>query len=106
MEAGDVTTYAYTIIGKMMTVAFSIRGSSIGGTPNRFLYIKTPGSKTAKKRIHGTLGRFLDNGAVTTGRCMVVSGATYITIGKTDGSVLATSTNATDVEGQITFEIN
>jgi hypothetical protein len=104
VEAGDVITYAYNIIGKTMTVAFGIDGAAIGGTPSNILFIAIPGGKTASKITMNPVLIF--NGSWSTGYCEVYPGS-Y------DGKILVLLTGAPNfsagqvkIYGQITFEIN
>lgn len=102
--AGDVTTYAYIINGKMMTIMFAIETSSIGGTPSDTVKIAIPASKVATKQTT-SFCILSDNGAAG-GKVTVVASGTVLNIGRIDGAVFTSSTNTTAVQGQITFEIN
>src|SRR3990167_787127 len=51
VDAGDVVTYAYTIINKVMTVLFYIDPTTVGGTPSTSLQIAIPANKTATKAV-------------------------------------------------------
>jgi len=106
VEAGDVTVFAYTIVGKTMTVAFQINDSTVGGTLSNTLQIKIPAAKTATKIMYGAMGRLVDNSVVTPGFCFVAAAGTNIGITRQDIGNYTASTNATHVYGQITFEIN
>lgn len=106
VAAGDVATFAYAIVGKMMTVAFSIITTTVGGTPDTLLQILIPGGKTSTKAMYSAIGQMLDNNVATTGRINVEAGDTKIYIQRTDLAAFTASTNLTYVRGQITFEIN
>lgn len=106
VESGDVTTLAYIINGKMMTVAFTLVNTTVGGTPSTQLEIAIPESKVSTKNMSNGIGKLDDNGTSTAGRAFVLPGNTVIRISKPDDSVYAASTNNTSVFGQITFEIN
>ena len=106
VESADVVTYAYLIVGKTMTVSFSIDSTTVGGTGDNTLQIAIPASKVATKQMQGVIGTFIDNGTRTTGFCVVAASGTVIGINRTDIANLTASTNNTTVRGQITFEIN
>lgn len=105
VDAGDVITYAYTICGKTMTVAFSLNATTVGGTLNSRLYIAIPASKTATKTMTNNCATYQSGWLA--GLCSVDAGTTFIYITR---DVVETnfeaSTNGTLVKGQITFEIN
>lgn len=105
VAAGDVTTYAYIVNGKMMTVMFSIVTSTVGGTPSTALRIAIPASKTATKQTANPC-YIVDANTATTGFALVSASGTTIGISRTDGANFGASTNQTNLEGQITFEIN
>jgi hypothetical protein len=105
VAAGDVTTYAYIIEGKKMTVAFNIKTSTVGGTPSTQLLLKIPASKTATKAME-TLAIVVDNGTTSVGQCFVTAGGTNIGIAHLPLANLSASTDNTLVQGIITFEIN
>jgi len=105
VEAGDYTTLAYVIIGKMMTLSFRINDTTVGGTPNTNLQILIPGSKTATKGMYNAF-HYLDNGTNGIGKVWTTAGGTLITLQKPDSSNWAASTNATHAQGQIMFEID
>lgn len=105
VAAGDVSTYAYTITGKTMTVAFTIITSTVGGTPNADLNIAIPASKTATKAMSNAC-YLAEPSSNVIARCRVSAAGTIIVISKIAGTNLEASTNGTSVIGQITFEIN
>jgi hypothetical protein len=104
VESGDVTTYAYRIDGKMMTVLVTIATTTVGGTPNTQLRIAVPAGRTSAKRVINPCF-LLDNNVRATGYLDVGAGATFITVNRTDTSNFTASTNLTYVYGEITFEI-
>jgi hypothetical protein len=103
---GNVTTYAFTLVGRTMTVIFHVAGSTVGGQANTQLRIAIPGGKTATKRARAWCQNF--NSTHSASFCEVIAGATTINIYKD----LTSTTNwtgdkdLTAVYGQITFEIN
>lgn len=105
VDAGDVTTFAYMINGKMMTVSFYIIGTTIAGTPSDTLRIVIPASKTATKTMSAPCS-ISDNGTPNAGAVRVVASGTSIEITRDDNANFTAATDATSVTGQITFEIN
>ena len=105
VAAGDVGTYAYTILNKTMTVSFNINTSTVGGTPSTDLMIAIPATKTATKGMRNPV-QLLDNGTRTTGVAYVDASGTVIVIQRTDAANFTAATDNTYILGQITFQIN
>jgi len=106
VAAGDVTTFAYTIVDKVMTVSFFIVTSTVGGTPSNTLQITIPAAKTATKSMR-TKCFVIDNGSADeAGTCSVAASGTLINILRAASAVWSTATDTTQVAGEITFEIN
>jgi len=105
VEAADVVTYAYSIMGKRMRVAFTIESTTITAGSERML-IKIPASKTATKTIYSDgIPWIISNGSVISGRCRVDAASTFIQI-LPDAGTFAGGTNNNGVYGGIEFEIN
>lgn len=105
VAAGDVTTYAYTVVGKKMTVLFNIVTTTVGGTPNSSLQIAIPGSFTAAKAVFSTFN-YNDNGAARAiGVAQVAASGTNILLQTMTGANWTAATDNTHVQGQITFEV-
>lgn len=105
LAAGDQTTFAYTMVGKTMTVALNLVTTTVGGTPNTTLQVTIPGGFTAAKTIFNAAALLVDNAARTTGSIGVASGSTIISIVRTDAANWTASTDNTAVLGEITFEV-
>jgi hypothetical protein len=105
VEAGDVTTYAYTITGKKMTVAFVIGPSVIGGTPSDTVCIKVPTSKTIAKTMYGVCMSY-NNSVWAAARMVALAIDTWIRISINVEESAAWTAGNSYVRGQITFEIN
>jgi hypothetical protein len=104
VASGDSETYAYTLVGKTMTVAWRIVTTTVGGTPNTELRIAIPGGFTSAKKIEAT-HHYSDNGATGTGIAEVNAGGTTIVLFKAAFAAWSASTDNTFTLGQITFEI-
>lgn len=104
VDAGDQTTYAYTLVGKTMTVAFAIVTSDVGGTPTQ-LRIAIPGGFTAAKTIYNTCYT-IDAGTPGLGIATVSASGTVIQVFR-QGAAAWTTTSGDDTQviGQITFEV-
>ena len=103
VEAADVVTYAYRIIGKTMIVAFFIQTSTTAsGCTN--LKIAIPASKVAQKTglqmVH-----INENGTRSVGFVQVNASGTTLDIYRNDLVAFANVTNALLTSGTIVFEI-
>lgn len=104
--SGDVQTYAYHIIGKLMTVLFRINTSTVVAVVNTQLLIAIPDGRTATKY---TATPFIasDNGAANEiGLCDVIAAGTKIRLSRLAGTNWTAAVDTTTVMGQITFEID
>jgi hypothetical protein len=106
VQPGDVTTYAYTLVGKMMTVMFHLITTTVSGTPSTQLRITIPGGNTAAKRTRAWCQNF-NNSTHTASFCEVTAGGTTINIYKdlTSATNWTTERKLTETYGQITLEI-
>lgn len=104
VAAGDVQTFAYTIMNKVMIVSFNILNSTVATTPN-LLKILIPASKTSTKAMR-TCCQILDNGTQAAAVAYVEAGSTFINIQRLNAANFANATDNTYVLGQIFFEIN
>src|SRR5262249_13305320 len=52
VDAGDQATFAYTLVGKTMTVAFTLNGTSTSAGMGNTLKIAIPGGFTAAKTMY------------------------------------------------------
>lgn len=80
VEASDVITFKYMIVGKMMVLIITIRGSEIGGTPSASLVIRIPSGFRARGET-SVLGDGLDNAVGVACFILVLSGQS-IFVGK------------------------
>jgi hypothetical protein len=108
VESGDQLTYAYMVINKTLTLAFTLNTTTVSATPAS-LRIAIPGGYTPARAMV-TIVRLADNSVERLGLASVSSAATYVTVAPislTGASVttLAASTNATSVQGIMTFEV-
>jgi hypothetical protein len=103
--AGNVGTYAYTLVGKTMTIAWDINNTNV--TAASALRLAIPATNTAAKTMYGS-HRAGDAGAATVmAVCRVVATAGYVEMfaNGAAGNWTITAGNNTSTQGQITFEI-
>ena len=104
--SSDQETYAYTLIGKTMTVAWRLVSTSTGGTGSTSLQIAIPGGFTTAKQIESTHWYNDNGGGWTAGIVEVAASATKIALFKANFAAWSNaSTNNTGTFGQITFEV-
>lgn len=106
LAAGDVTTQAYCLRGRMLMVSFELVATSVGGTPNTQLLIGNAawGGFTAAKAILNPIW-LSDNGSIAIGICAVTASSTTIACSLVSLGNWAAATNTTNVLGQIVFEV-
>lgn len=103
--SGDVSTYAYTLVGKTLTVTIAVAATTVGGSLDTLLKVAIPGSFTAARSMI-TSCVLSDNGTPFLARMYVLAGGTVINIDKQSGANMSAATDATAVQGQITFEVS
>ncbi len=106
VEAGDVTTYSYMIIGKTMFVNWNIETTTIASTPLR-LRIAIPASKTSANSVI-TSGINSNAGAGNIAHLITIAtSGTYLSLFVAYGTGnWVDGTNNTTVNGSIFFEID
>lgn len=105
VAAGDVTTYAYSNLGKTMTVALYLSTTDIGGTPDTTLSVAIPNSKVSTKAV-GFPCWFHDNGTPSIGKAEIPASGTTIGLQKIDQSNWTATTGGMRVRCVLTFEVN
>jgi hypothetical protein len=103
VDSGDVTTMSYTLVGTTMVLSFFLTSTSVGGTPDSVLQIAIPGGFTAVSRMRNPIN-VLNGGAQSTGLAEVQASQPFVFVYK-DFAATTYSAGATDVYGQITFEV-
>lgn len=104
VESADQATLAYALLGKTLVVSLVLANTTVAGTPSTELRVAIPASLTAARAMAMPV-RIRDNGTWTTGEASVSADGTVIAIVRTDGAAFSASSNATDVRGQIAFEV-
>lgn len=110
VDAGDVVTYEYSVVNKVMTLVFSLNTTSVGGVANTDLRLAIPGGFVGNKS-QASMFVYSDNGAAEAfGTAFTAVGVGYITLHKgasiinTNGN-WAAAANTTYVYGSITLEV-
>lgn len=105
LGSSDQETFAYTLIGKTLTVAWRLTSTSTGGAASTSLQIVIPGGFTAAKQIENTHWYNDNGGGWVAGICEVAG--TKILLYKANFAAWSNaSTNNTGTFGQITFEVS
>ena len=102
VEAGDVTTLRYTIIGKTLFLAFRIFPTSVTVAASE-LRMQVPGGNVLASTIITTI-RAIDPGGEAAGFASATAGAAYLIFKRFNAS-WGISTNGTGVFGEIFLEI-
>lgn len=106
VDAGDVISFKYTVIGRVMIIEFAFNSTTYGGGPGNELRFKIPGGFVGKTTDVLSAIRANDNGVETVGYCGDVAAANYIRCWR--GAFLNwdnTSVNNTTVQGACFIEI-
>ncbi len=104
VAAGNVTTWAYTLIGSTMTLWFDIRTSTVGGTPSAALQIKIPDGWYAALTVTNDI-KIIDNAVVGTGYVQSTIKTNQLFVFRSDNANWAASVSATNVAGMISFPV-
>lgn len=103
VTSGQVTTYQYVVVGKMMTVWWMLDSTTITGTPT-VLTIQIPAGRIAAKRV--VCAHWYNNGSWAQGYGFVAPGATVISLQKDPpASAFAAGANTVYLYGSISFPI-
>lgn len=106
VDAADISTYAYMITGRVMTVIWYIGASDVGGTASTALLLKIPNGLTAGKTVMNPFIYSDAAGSNTVGFAQVTSGSINIELWRLNAAVWTlTSGDNTAVYGQTTFEV-
>lgn len=107
VDAADVTTYAYTLVGKTMTLAWWIDTSTTGGVASSDLRLALPAGFRAARSVDGA-HNYLDTvaGFSGTGPCQISAGMAYVSLFRNlGGTAWALSPNGVYSRGQLTLEV-
>lgn len=104
VESGDVVSIAYVELGKTMIVAFDVQTTTVGGTVAAELRMAIPNSRSAARTVSVPFS-YLDNSTAGTGT-VTATGSTLAFYKSLAGTNWTASSNATRIQGAITFEIS
>ena len=105
VDNADQVTYAYTVIGKTMTLTWHIKQTDVSNAAT--LRLAIPGGFLAARQASGAC-RALDNGgAIVASACEVTAGVAYVTLyaDVNSNNFSVTSSDNTYVFGTFTFEV-
>ena len=105
VDSGDVITYAYTVVGKTMTLTWAIQSTDVSA--GSVLRLAIPGGYTAAREAYGVY-RATDAGAAAVAAvCNVLASGTYVQLFATMGGTAWTITagDNTNTQGTLTFEV-
>lgn len=108
VQSGDQTTYAYTLVGKTMTLTAELLTTSVGGTPNAELRIAIPGGFAASRAFVASGITIRDSGSSATHEPMLIQGAagvSYLSLYLLGAPNWPATTNTTNVYVNVTFEV-
>lgn len=105
VDEAFVSTLVYTLRGDMLTVAWAIHNTSVGGTLSDELRIALPAGFVSAAQMWGVLSWLDDNATPTTGSVFVDVGDTSIRMFRTDLANFSAATLATAVAGTITLKV-
>lgn len=103
--AGNHVAYAYSLVGKTLTVIFNFQNTNVGGAADISLIIPIPGGLVSELQVLNSI-RIRNAATYLTGYAVVVAGGTQILFRRIDNTTWTlTAGGDTDVTGQITFEV-
>ena len=107
VASGDVTTDAYYLNGRMLTVMIEVGTFTTGGTPAAEVRVAVPGSFTVAKSTRNACTVQNNGGGLDEGWLTVTAAGTTIAgfRGNNYTTTWANGTDNNDLRGQITFEV-
>jgi len=107
VAVADIIAYAYSLVGKTMTLSFWLNTTTIAGTPSNTLLIKVPASKTIVGYSVNPCVCY-NNSVAKAGIVAAEAGETYLKLyyDLTTAPNWTAESNTTNAKGQITFEVN
>lgn len=106
VETADVNTLAYTLVGKTMTLAFTLINTSVGAGATTELRITLPAGVRGGAIGQTRAGAQITDVTSQAGFCYTQPGRTYLGIQKITGAAFtASAVDAITVTGSITFPV-
>jgi hypothetical protein len=104
VDGGDQLTYAYTIVGKTITLSIVLASTTTGGSASSELHVALPPGVAVMRTMANLM--FLSDGASFRAvLAHVAPGVAYVRITNLDFSNFSLVSNALGIQGEITFEI-
>jgi hypothetical protein len=103
VQSGDQVAYEYTLVGRLMTLTYTIDTTTVAGGPT-VLYVTIPGGFSSTGVAQGMMW-FIDNGGTGTIGNTQVTGGTLVGNFNSAVSAWAASTNLTYVRTTFTFRV-
>jgi hypothetical protein len=105
VDAGDVNTYRYAVVGKTMTLAWGIFNTDLSA--GAVLRLAIPGGFTAASGIDALYRNVNAGAAGAIGICRVSAGGTFVElfVDINGGNFTATAGDDTSVAGEMTFDV-
>lgn len=106
VASGDQSVLAYSMVGKTMTLVFTINTSTVAGGPVQ-LNLAIPGGFVSARTTLGPCTRTVDNGAAAIGLCETIAASSNVRLytNVTAGTAWAAATDTTSVSGRVTLEV-
>lgn len=101
VDAGDQSTFAYTLIGKTMIVSFSLNDTALSAAPST-ISVVIPGGFTAAREMEAPVLNFNNGVLVANTLAVVTAGSTTINFSVFNSTF---SSGALYLRGQLTFEV-
>jgi hypothetical protein len=96
--------YAFFRIGRMVTLGIELVDTTVAGGPSELRILLPEGFIAA--RVMTTPVLVHDNGTPAMGLATTTDGGTQLLITRLDGAAFAAATDATDVRGTVTIEVD
>lgn len=105
VASGDQIVYAYTLVGKTMTLNVVLNTTTVGGTPNTSLRVAIPGGFTSAKAMGGSYF-YSDNGTPDCSQWAVTASGSVVSFFLKNSGNWAASTDNTYIRADMSFEVN
>ena len=104
VDAGDLTTFGYAIVGKTALVTLHLVATSVGGTLDSYLQVRLPAALTPQKSFEGW-GFGQDTGSAAPIRARIFSGDRTIYLLKIAPGAWVATVNNTTITLQVAIPI-
>lgn len=105
VTSSEVTTLAYSLMGKRMTVLFELASTTVGGVVSPNLQIAIPLGKVAYSTTRNMMLYNDNGGADTLGYVIATAGSSVLQLRKLASANWTLATTNTSVFGQLTLRV-